>query len=94
MYLLTIYVKQTNTEYFCEKRSKLAPIPKYPYLLFVTKRESGEKYGHKKICSGNYCYSLQTTSTSNFHSEKAVRGNWGIFEDGTTRLVTNTFSRL
>lgn len=24
-------------------RGKLAPIPKYPYLLFVTKRESDEK---------------------------------------------------
>lgn len=27
----------------------------------------------KEICSGNYCYYLQKTSKSNFHSEKAVR---------------------
>lgn len=75
-------------------QGKLAPIPKYPYLLFVTKRESDEKYGQKKICSGNYCYTLQKTSKSNFHSEKAVRGSWGLVDDATTRLVTNTFNRL
>lgn len=48
----------------------------------------------KKIFCGNYCYSLQKTSKSNFHSEIAVRGSWGLVDDGTTRLVTNTFNRL
>lgn len=42
---------------------------------FVTKRESDEKYGHKKdlLWELLYCYSLQKTSKSNFHSENAVR---------------------
>lgn len=61
---------------------------------FVAKRESDENMDTKNICSRNYCYSLQKTSKSNLHSEKAVRGGWGLVDDGTTRLITNTFNRL
>lgn len=48
----------------------------------------------KIVCCGNYCYYLQKKSKSNLHSEKAVRGSWGLVDDRTTRLVTDTFNRL